>query len=343
MLDSDSLIALTKFVGAIFACGLGVIALFGDFRNSQGGLTKSGRATLLGLALSLIAAVVGVILENSKAKNDAKEQSQRTELLLTEVSRAVQPLGATSLQYNFELSSEVPVVAKYIEYIRDKVAVGKLKIDDPVYLNSIGINIVSVGHNGEPLTVDVKRDGQFWPGEEARDLAIFLSSFRPALAFYREPIAPKKFYLVYGGVRDAPDLMLANTDFNYHPTLSYKVKERKLYVSGVINFSEILKYSNGKISSVPDLYGSQFIFWFSLLDVSKIAPHLSKFASSKSLLINESLKIDYVVYNFGSGRKIWLNYSKLLRSNIGDDIVYSFVMPKNDVGLRLLSSYDEGK
>ena len=86
-----------------------------------------------------------------------------------------------------------------------------------------------------------------------------------------------------------------------------------------------MQESNGKISAVPDLYGSQMIVSWSFLDISKYNKFYSKFTSGKAIDIVKDAQIFHVSFGFGNGRKIWIAQDKFLRTVRQDTVFNSFV------------------
>jgi hypothetical protein len=72
---------------------------------------------LVGIALSAAAGVFGSIAEGYKAKSEATLQSARTETLLRELSRTIQPITQLEITYWAKVPSDAPGVQAYVDRV----------------------------------------------------------------------------------------------------------------------------------------------------------------------------------------------------------------------------------
>jgi hypothetical protein len=126
-LGIDWLLAVLKFVGAATAGVLGVAGLVFDFKNSDGRLNRTGYCVLAGIILAALVGIGTSLVEAYKAGAEAKQQMARTEQLLHEIDRAVQPITMLETTYWLEIAPKDPVVTSYIDQIRTTV---ENEIDD---------------------------------------------------------------------------------------------------------------------------------------------------------------------------------------------------------------------
>jgi hypothetical protein len=115
--DADIVIGLFKVAGALIAGALGVAALLADYRDPVGKLSRAGIAVFAGIVISSMVGVVTSVVETQKARSEGLEQAARTEALLREISRAVQPIRELRLSYWIELPQGHKVIDDYVKRV----------------------------------------------------------------------------------------------------------------------------------------------------------------------------------------------------------------------------------
>jgi hypothetical protein len=336
MWNAESWLILVKLLAAFLTFALGIFALLGNFRGSNGRLTKTGIATFVALGIAAVVSIFGVFFEDQKARSDSREQAIRTEKLLSEVSRAVQPLGKMGLSYRFELPSSDPRVAQYILFLADSVDKKNSELRKfPSTIASDSLRPVSFGLDGLPESVNISPDGEYWPHGPLKAIGA-LALVQPRLAFYRTPVSSSRFRLVNGGGSGAPDLMLSALPIKKGAiSLEYEPKVGKLFVRGSLEFMDPLKFNNGLLTSVPDLYGSQLILTVETMDLSSMEL-LKKYANPEALELKRKILLDYAILRYGDSREAWLFTSDFERSQSPDQTNYSVTLPASDEGMRKL-------
>ena len=109
-MDPDIVIAALKITGALLGGVLGAMGVLLNFKRPDNRLTGWGVILLVGIALSAAAGVFGSIAEGYKAESEATLQSARTETLLRELSRTIQPITQLEITYWAKVPSDAPGV-----------------------------------------------------------------------------------------------------------------------------------------------------------------------------------------------------------------------------------------
>jgi len=116
-MDPDIVIAALKITGELLGGVLGAMGVLLNFKRPDNRLTGWGVILLVGIALSAAAGVFGSIAEGYKAKSEATLQSARTETLLRELSRTIQPITQLEITYWAKVPSDAPGVQAYVDRV----------------------------------------------------------------------------------------------------------------------------------------------------------------------------------------------------------------------------------
>ena len=114
-MDTDLAITIFKTASPLIAGALGIAALFVNYHNAAGKLTRGGYAVLTGIALSAMVGMATSIFEARKSRIDSQEQLARNEAVLREVTRAIQPITELRTSFWMEVPPGIPVVDAYIK------------------------------------------------------------------------------------------------------------------------------------------------------------------------------------------------------------------------------------
>src|SRR5206468_2463651 len=98
-MDPDFVITAVKITGAILGGALGVLGILFNFKRPNNRISGWGVVVLAGIVGSATVGVLGSIVEGYKAKSEATQQAARTERLLRELSRAIQPITQLEIMY----------------------------------------------------------------------------------------------------------------------------------------------------------------------------------------------------------------------------------------------------
>lgn len=273
-MDPVIVIAALKVIGALLGGVLGVLGVLFNFRQSDNRITGWGIVILVGIVISAAAGIFGSIVEGYKAKSEAALQSTRTEALLKEVSRAIQPITQLKITYWFKLPSEAPGVPAYVDRVSKSIEaqLGQLPTmvtssedeakANPLIALSKDVHVTASGINDEPLTIDLGLHSPLWPRGKEPPVGLVTLDFHFKVFIKKTPIAPAEFLPVIG--TDTPDAAdwIATSSLAIDPNrnrLTFDRRTKSLVIFGTADFPKEFWYSNGKITSIVDLYGAQLV------------------------------------------------------------------------------------
>ncbi len=197
----DALLAVLKFVGAATAGVLGVAGLIFDFKNSDGRLNRTGYYVLAGIILAALVGMGTSLVEAHKAGSEAKQQMARTEQLLHEIDRAVQPITMLKTYHRLEIVPKDPVVTSYIDQIRTTVEneIDDLRKEGPAPLKD-GLHTSATDIHGDPLSVTIDEKSALWPHDNAAYIGDAAREFAFGIFIMRTPVRPP--ISIVGGAAD---------------------------------------------------------------------------------------------------------------------------------------------
>ena len=260
-MDVDSVIAAVKIAGALLGGALGILGLLVNFKRSNNRISAWGVVVLVGIIVSALVGVFGSIVESHKAKSQAAQQATRTEQLLRELSRAIQPITQLEMTYWVYLPSDVPQARGYLAEVSKGIEarIKSLRRETFVKPNDGGIHITASDQNDEPLSIEIGHKSALWPRGKDAEIATLVGSYKFDVFIRKTPIAEEKFEPVYGADGRYAD-WVAVTLLPTRPSLVLDRRRGRLQVVGSSEYNKSMWFSNGKITSITDLYGSQF-FW----------------------------------------------------------------------------------
>jgi hypothetical protein len=185
-----------------------------------------------------------------------------------------------------------------------------------------GLRISSLGLEREALHVEINSASDLWPRQQKNEEAIIgmvASSLTIDVWVRQQPIDPDKFVWMSG-----------QADFEAHSVnpdraiLVWNRKASQLYISATAHYDRDLWRLSGKITSLPDLYGSQIF----------LMPNRYENPNEAAALIT-SLRPRMIFLTFAEGRPIYLPPKKL-KKLIYDDTypVFSITLPKDEAKFR---------
>lgn len=334
-MDFDLLIALLKVIGALVGGILGAAAIFSNFRDSiTGKLSAWGKAVLAGIVFSSIIGVVTSIVETWKARNEALDQAAKTESILREINRSLQPIVELNMSSWLEIQQGNKTVDRYIQRLRAGISDRLPALSAPITTQSPtealkGLHAWARGSDGSVLNVKIDPDSDLWPKEKDEvgiSNVLLASSF--SIHILKEPVDPEKFQPIFG-----------RTDFGAfsislgEARLAWDLRNQKLEITAKNEFPKYSWSTNGKISSIEDLKGSQILIFPSHSSdfqpsFTVVSPDIK---SAESKEIGRALVLRAVILSFGDGRSIQINSRKWKKSKyVGGYPVFSVVLPSND-------------
>jgi hypothetical protein len=109
-------------------------------------------------------------------------------------------------------------------------------------------------------------------------------------------------------------------------------------MTGKLNFNKDLWHTNGKVSSMQDLYGSQLIVIPPNSSNYDLPERYAKFRNAATENLMKRLEVRLFKFEFAEGRGFWIPGSKMEKSPyVGGYPALSIILPKDFNGLRKLS------
>lgn len=255
-MDPDIVIAALKVTGALVGGVLGVLGVLFNFKRPDNRITGWGIAVLVGIAVSAAAGVFGSIVEGYKAKSEAALQSERTETLLKELSRAIQPITQLEVTYWATVPSETPGVQAYVDRVSKAIEAQKDQLRTLSFAADKGIHVTASGLNDEPLTIDLGLHSRLWPRGKEPPVGAVTLDFELEVFIRKTPIKTEDFQPIIG--TDGPDvadwvaMTFPSTGRNRN-RLIFDRRKRGFEIFGTVEFPKAFWHSNGKITSIVDL------------------------------------------------------------------------------------------
>lgn len=341
-MDFDLTIAILKVVGALAGGILGSAAIFSDFHNTATGkLSAWGKAVLTGIIVSSSVGVVTSVIETWKAENETKEQTARTNAILKEISRSIQPITEMRLNAWMEVPRSYEVVNRYATRLQAGIserlsALGAPMTAQPPSAALKGLEPWARSANGAILNVEIGPESDLWPNRDSEvELNSMLMFGGFSIYITKTPIDPEKFQPLHGGF----DFDALSFDFG-KAKLAWDVPKKELLIISDLEFPRNLWHTNGKISSTVDLKGSQIFLltgqsYDIKLDFPIVSPDIKQVNTRE---ISRSLLPKTVTLTLGGGRSLHIAGSHFRKTKfVGGFPVFSIVIPSDDAGIERLS------
>lgn len=333
-MDTEVIITGFKVAGALIGGVLGVVGVLFNFKKSNGHVTPWGLVVILGIVLSATVGVVTSVIEGYKARSDAAQQSARTERLLKELTRAIQPITELHLTHWTSLPSEAPIVHSYLEKVAKRVerrAHESLEFKLPFRRDS-DIDVSASDMNG-PITINIPPKSKFWPTGEESPIGILTNSFQFGVHLRKTPIEAESFDSVISVDDGKSDWIAMGYPFSDRNVLSYSPRTKEIEIFGSSEYDRKLWRSNGKITSVEDLHGAQLILIPPhALDFELPQPY-AKFDRPALRELSRMVELRTVALHFGAGREIWIDGKAFKKTRFKHGYpAFSITLPNTDEG-----------
>jgi hypothetical protein len=264
-MDHDLLVIALKVAGALLGGVLGVIGVLFNFKRSDDHLTGWGIVVIVGIVASAAAGVFSSIVEGYKARSEAVVQSQRTETLLRELSRAIQPITQLEITYWASIPSDAPGMRGYVDRIAKAIKADQAQLTRVEFLNDKAIDkaihATASGKNDELLTVDLGLHSRLWPQAKEPPVGTVALGFSLNVFIKKKPVPPQQFWPVIS--TDSPEnadwIAMSFPNTKRRNRLQFNLQTKTVEIFGRAVFPKGLWHSNGKITSTVDLYGAQLI------------------------------------------------------------------------------------
>ena len=332
-MDTEVIITSFKVAGVVIGGVLGVVGVLFNFKNPSGHITVPGKFVIAGIVLSAVVGIITSVTEGINARREAVKQATKTEQVLKELSRAIQPITELRITYFITLPSKSPLVRSYLQKLSRELEskLPGLEEDSPIRPDP-DLHVTSRDADGA-ITIDISQKSKFWPRKDDGVIGLFAAIFNFSIHLRRTPIETENFDSVHSVDAGQSDWIAMGLPFSGHNTLNYKPKTKALEIHGRAEYDKELWASNGKITSVEDLLGAQlFLIPPSALNTKYRKPD-AKLDRTSSLMkdLSGTIVVNAVALTFAAGRVIWIDGKALKKSRFKYGYpAFSIILPDNE-------------
>ncbi|SCC32597.1 hypothetical protein GA0061071_11355 [Kosakonia oryzendophytica] len=262
---------------------LGVLGVLNVFKKINGKLTAWGWFAVI---LILLSTIGGVVLAKKEKADDEREKEQlqnKLNHILNDLAKVKRPLGEVQLTFFTKLPNSDPEVESYKEYLKEKVAnlpKGKGYGFRP-QLNK-DIKSLLLDENGRPIIYDINSDSAYWPDDRFPTLQSASKAYTLIMCISLKRIKPEEYqsyiYSSRSGDWCSGPVIFPNN------IIYYDIKQDEVGFRTHIKFKKESVFSNGKVSSVQDLFGARVFFQPPTLARTFIKDRLIKNGASKDAI-----------------------------------------------------------
>lgn len=324
---------------------LGVLGVLNVFKKVNGRLTVWGWLAITMIFLSTIGGVVLAKKEKSDDEREKEKLQQQLNNILTDIAKVKRPLNEVHLSFWSILPDSNPEVQKYKKFIKYQI---KHREKDDIYSSPRKINrdlsVSVLDERGEPHIYDIDEKSKFRPGKDLPVLNSLAFSYSVSMCISLKEIKPQDFIPMVGGIGKmdwcAFSLPTVGNDIFYDA-----VKDKIGFITRVTYKKEFTQ-SNGKVSSVQDLLGSQIFFRLPAVGGDFLKEHLRRSGASEKTIMHQNqissfltgVEAESLLLDVGNGQAININGDKLLKYTRRDENVFFYIkLPMKEEALSQLS------
>ncbi len=339
-MDFETSLTILRTLSIIVAGVLGIIGLLGKFRKKNGKLNKWGHGAIFVIAISTVISISTTIIEGKKEKAETVEQLSRMEGLLQQLNRVGHPITELEVTFWVELSTADKIVEKYIEEL-DQVIGFNRKSLQAVFPKVEGLDLAATDQNGDFLAVHVNQKSPFWPKGDKKIIGDIARTFGFAIYIRRDPINPELFHPMISIGPNYSDWIAYGVLLQTNNVISMNYRDKKVYIFGSQHYDKKFWKTNGKIMSIPDLYGAQLFLLPPHTFDHTIPEKYKAFVNPSIRPLIGLMNVKTVALKFSSGHEIWIDGAKLSKTKFrGGYPVFSITLPKNEKELLALASHE---
>lgn len=327
---------------------LGVLGIFNVFKSPSNKLTVWGWFAIVVITISSLSGYYMSRVDRITAEKDKQEAQAKVDNILLELERAKHPIGEVKLAAWSILPDSNPEVLAYKNLIKSKIKDWKkLSLFKKQGDKHNGLQVTTYGLNSEPLLFDVDKDSNLWPKNNYPIVSYIASFYTINICVDLQRVKPENFRPIHG---DPNSIDWCTADFiPENNVISYDVQKDKLVVMTQMKYTQGLISSNGKFTSVNDLYDSQMFFRPPSFGGSTVRKYLKQQGASDKILKNEDdktkllsgIKLSGVIFSFGGGRDISLSGDNMNRFTNNDGSTFFYVtIPNNERDLNKIRFRD---
>ncbi|MHA0982394.1 hypothetical protein ACR9GO_07160 [Kosakonia cowanii] len=324
---------------------LGVLGVLNVFKKINGRLAVLGWLAITMIFLSTIGGIILAKKEKSDDEREKKELQQQLNNILADLAKVRRPLSEVELSFWSILPDSDPEVQKYKNYIKQQI---KHREKDNIFSSPPKVNrdlsISVLDERGEPHIYDIDEKSKFRPGKDYPILRSLALSYNVSMCISLKEMKPQDFIPMVGG-----DEKMDWCAFSIMPTsndIYYDAITDKVGFITRVAYKKDFTQSNGKISSVQDLLGSQVFFRLPAVGGDFLKEHLRRSGASEKTIMHQSqessfltgVNVKSLLLDVGNGQTFVINGGKLNKYTQRDGNVFFYIkLPSNEEELRQLS------
>ena len=286
---------------------------------------------IAGVTLVALFGTVTTIFESSSRRQNEKKTASQQQKVLQDIERTLHPINSVSVFYNFQLSRNYIPAYDYVQDTMSRLSkisadTGPFEIHKSLNFNkafgAIHVNPSSIDLGGRPENFDVSFLSPLWPHGNNAFIAMALSQFHPSIFLLKKPVDPKTFSPIIGLYEGSADLIMPNISLAELKEINFNYKDQTVGLLQREMLDSRSWHSDGKISSLLDLAGSQIIITAGTGDIDGCKGRLG--------LLTSELEMRMFNLDFGAGLSFWFNPKLLMRTVEQNGCVqYSFIFPSD--------------
>ncbi|MFE4112688.1 hypothetical protein [Kosakonia sp. YIM B13611] len=317
---------------------LGLLGVLNVFKTVHGKLTIWGWFAVILISLSTIGGIFLAKKEKSDSEREKQQLQNKLNRILSDLAKVKQPLGEVELAYWTVLPDSEPEVKAYKEYIKEKIAaLPKLKKAGFRPLLNKEIESLVLDGNGNPSIYDINNKSAYWPNEKFPALQSLSKTYSVKLCISLKKIKPEEyqpFVFSSGSVDWCASSVLTPVNIIF-----YDVKKDKIGYRTKNKYDKGFVRSNGKISSVQDLFGARVFFQPPSLGRSYVKNSLRKNGAPKDVIerhdrvtsILAALQTQGALIDTGTGQSFSIDSKDIKKyTNIDMNTFFYSTLPLND-------------
>jgi hypothetical protein len=252
---------ILKLLGLVLTGAFGILGLLTEFRDDKTKkITKWGKVALFGIFLSTALSFVSQVLEARKSAKQAQDQLARSNEILNNLNRSLNPLTNVRVTYWIK----VPLDAPELQAFRERLTAGiaALMVDGQLKANGAVAYAATSEPNGHPLKIGIPSYSPLMPQPNEVIAFYLLRHSGLEFSFFKKPYADADFLADDFSKRPRPDLsfrvMTTENQERQGYSMDYDLQSHELIIYATDLFSDPQYWqSNNQIQAVPDLANVQ--------------------------------------------------------------------------------------
>jgi hypothetical protein len=175
------------------------------------------------------------------------------------------------------------------------------------------------------LSVEIKPESDLWPRDDEAVIGNAARFFSLSVDIFKKAIAPEEYWPVNG----ASDFGVLSI-MPKRSVLDWDRRKKRLIVVGETQFDKTFWKTNGKITSIVDLYGAQLLLFPPGSHDVELPVNFAAFQNEKQTELSRSVNLKTIMLDFGDGRSFWVKGKSFKKSAYrGGYPVFSVTLPSD--------------